>query len=243
VWLDLHKRTKENLSKEEETLAYPLIRSFDAIFKVTETGLAKKFKASVHDNTLDSVIKSMQKVDEESIDKLEEVLTFCEENVQKDEFYRDLGLFILGYFSSLRGEIAEAYQTWEMVEHKKLQEQAQISSLTLALSQRDYNQALKVLEKLCVRQHGYLTVYASILLTLGQEKLAREVLAVYVQKMPEDMAARLQLARLLLDAKELTQAKTLLEDAHQYAPKNPMIQRLWSEAGGIGSLSESLNLS
>ena len=241
VWLDLHKRTKEDLSKEEETLAYPLIRAFDAIFKVTETGLVKKFKASVHDNTLDSVIKSMQKVDEESIDKLEEVLTFCEENVQKDEFYRDLGLFILGYFSSLRGEVAEAYSTWEMVEHKKLQEQVQVSSLTLALSQRDYNHALQVLEKLCVRQHGYLTVYASILLTLGQEKLAREVLAVYVQKMPEDMAARLQLARLLLDAKELTQAKTLLEDAHQYAPKNPMIQRLWSEAGGIGSLSESLN--
>jgi tetratricopeptide (TPR) repeat protein len=232
VWLDSHQRNIEDLTEAENALAYPLICAFDAIFKVTETGIVKKFKASVYDNTLEEVLKSMQQVDESSIDKLDEVLIFCEAQAEQDEFYRSLGLFILGYFNSLRGQLDDAYDAWDMVEHDKLREQAQISALTLALSQQDYARALSVLERLCVKQQAYLTIYANILITLGQQTLAIEVLQTYLQKVPEDIAAHLQLAQLLLALGRQEVAREQLEKLHQQSPTNPLIQRLLLESGG-----------
>lgn len=232
VWLDMHHRDISELSEDENKLAYPLIRAFYAIFKVSEMGIMKKFKASVYDNTLDEVLKSMQQIDEASIDKLEEVLAFCEEQAEKDTFYRDVGLFILGYFDSLRANFEPAYQTWSMVEHEKVREQAHISILTLALSQRDYSRALSVLELLCVKQHGYLTVYANILMSIGQQALAVTVLQTYLQKMPDDIAASLQLAQLLLALDKKDEARGGLEKLYQQSPTNPLIQRLLLEAGG-----------
>ncbi len=232
VWLDSHQRGIEDLSEAENALAYPLVRAFDAIFKVTETGIVKKFKASVYDNTLDEVLKSMQQVDESSIDKLDEVLAFCEAQAEQDDFYRSLGLFILGYFNSLRGQLDDAYDAWDMVDHNKLREQAQISALTLSLSQRDYHRALGVLERLCVKQHAYLTIYANVLVTLGQQSLAIEVLQTYLQKVPEDIAAHLQLAQLLLALGRQEVAREQLEKLHQQSPTNPLIQRLLLESGG-----------
>jgi hypothetical protein len=232
VWLDAHQRSAADLSEAENALAYPLIRAFEAIFKVTETGIVKKFKASVYDNTLDEVMKSMQQIDEPSIDKLDEVLSFCEGQAEQDDFYRSLGLFILGYFDSLRGNLDDAYHAWDMVDHDKVREQAHISALTLSLSQRDYARALTVLEKLCVKQHAYLTIYANVLLSLGQQALAVEVLQSYLQKVPEDIAAHLQLAQLLLALGQSDTARAQLEKLYQQSPTNPIVQRLLLEAGG-----------
>lgn len=232
AWLDGHGRKSNELSEAEQQLAYPLMRAFEAVFKVTETGIHKKFKASVHDNTLDSVLKAMQVIDEASITTLDEILTFCEENAKEDGFYRSLGLFILGYFQSVRGDREGAYQAWAMVEHEKLREQAQISHLTLALSVPNYDQALQVLERLCVTQPAYMTVYANILISLKQPQYAIEVLQQYVKQQPTDMAARLQLAQLLIDAQQVDAAYVLLEKAYQQSPNNPVVQKLFMSVGG-----------
>ena len=232
AWLDLQQRSADTLSESEQQLAYPLIRAYDAIFKAQETGIHKKFKASVYDNTLDSVLKAMQVIDEASITTLDDMLTFCEENAEQDEFYRSLGLFILGYFQSVRGDREGAYQAWSMVDHIKLREQAQISHLTLALSVQNYDQALQVLERLCVTQPAYMTVYANILISLKQPHYAIEVLRQYVKQQPSDMAARLQLAQLLTDLQQVDEAYVLLERAYQQSPNNPVVQKLFMDVGG-----------
>jgi predicted Zn-dependent protease len=174
----------------------------------------------------------MQVIDEASITTLDEILTFCEENAKEDGFYRSLGLFILGYFQSVRGDREGAYQAWAMVEHEKLREQAQISHLTLALSVPNYDQALQVLERLCVTQPAYMTVYANILISLKQPQYAIEVLQQYVKQQPTDMAARLQLAQLLIDAQQVDAAYVLLEKAYQQSPNNPVVQKLFMSVGG-----------
>jgi tetratricopeptide (TPR) repeat protein len=232
AWLDVHQRSADSLSDVEQSLAYPLIRAYEAIFKVQETGIHKKFKASVYDNTMDSVIKAMQVIDEASISVLDEMLAFCEENAEQDDYYRSLGLFILGYFQSVRGDRDGAYQAWSLVDHDKLREQAQISHLTLALSVQNYDQALQVLERLCVKQPAYLTVYANILISLKQPQYAIEVLRQYVKQQSTDMAARLQLAQLLIESEQSDEAYTLLEKANQQSPNNPIVQKLFRQVGG-----------
>lgn len=232
AWLDTQHRSVETLSDNEQQLAYPLIRAYDAIFKAQETGIHKKFKASVHDNTLDSVLKAMQVIDEASITTLDEMLNFCEANAEQDDFYRSLGLFILGYFQSVRGDREGAYQAWSMVDHEKLREQAQISHLTLALSVQNYDQALQVLERLCVTQPAYMTVYANILISLKQPQYAIEVLHQYVKQQSNDMAARLQLAQLLIESQQSDEAYAVLEKAYQQSPNNPIVQTLFRQVGG-----------
>jgi tetratricopeptide (TPR) repeat protein len=213
-------------------MTYPLIRAYDAIFKVQDTGIHKKFKASVYDNTLDSVLKAMQVIDEASITTLDEMLTFCEDNAEQDNFYRSLGLFILGYFQSIRGDREGAYQAWSLVDHAKLREQAQISHLTLALSDQNYDQALQVLERLCFTQPAYMTVYANILVSLKQSQYAIEVLREYMKQQSTDMAARLQLAQLLIESQQMQEAYILLEKAYKQSPNNPVVQKLFIESGG-----------
>jgi tetratricopeptide (TPR) repeat protein len=232
AWLDVQQRSTDSLSDVEQSLAYPLIRAYEAIFKVQETGIHKKFKASVYDNTMDSVIKAMQVIDEASITTLDEMLAFCEENAEQDDYYRSLGLFILGYFQSVRGDRDGAYQAWSLVDHDKLREQAQISHLTLALSVQNYDQALQVLERLCVSQPAYMTVYANILISLKQPQYAIEVLRQYVKQQSTDMAARLQLAQLLIESDRSDEAYPLLEKAYQQSPNNPIVQKLFEQVGG-----------
>lgn len=232
AWLDAQQRSADSLSEVEQSLAYPLIRAYEAIFKVQETGIHRKFKASVYDNTMESVLKAMQLIDEASITTLDEMLAFCEENVEQDDFYRSLGLFILGYFQSVRGDREGAYQAWAMVDHEKLREQAQISHLTLALSVQNYDQALQVLERLCVSQPAYMTVYANILINLKQPHYAIEVLRQYVKQQSADMAARLQLVQLLIESQQSDEAYALLEKANQQSPNNPIVQKLFRQVGG-----------
>jgi tetratricopeptide (TPR) repeat protein len=232
AWLDVHKRTADALSDEERSIAYPLIRAYEAIFKVQETGIHKQFKASVYDNTIDRVLKAMQVIDEASITTLDEILAFCEAHAEQDDFYRSLGLFILGYFQSVRGDRDGAYQAWAMVDHDKLREQAQISHLTLALSVQNYDQALQVLERLCVMQPAYMTVYANILISLKQPQYAIEVLRQYVKQQSTDMAARLQLSQLLIETGQSDEAYVLLEKAYQQSPNNPIVQKLFAQMGG-----------
>jgi predicted Zn-dependent protease len=181
---------------------------------------------------MDSVIKAMQVIDEASISALDEMLAFCEENAEQDDYYRSLGLFILGYFQSVRGDRDGAYQAWAMVDHDKLREQAQISHLTLALSVQNYDQALHVLERLCVTQPAYMTVYANILINLKQPQYAIEVLQQYMKQQSTDMAARLQLAQLMIESERPDEAYLLLEKAYQQSPNNPIVQKLFEQVGG-----------
>jgi tetratricopeptide (TPR) repeat protein len=233
VWLDLHARGIHDLSEDEKVLAHPLIRAYEAIFKVVDTGIAQKFKQHVHENTLDSVRKAMSKLTEENITKLDEVLLYCEEHSEEAAgFYRDLGLYILGYFHKLREQKQEAYAVWAMVTHPKLQQLVYKDSLNYAMLNNDYEEALNVLQKLCVINRRFLTVYASVLITIGQPILATEVLTVYLQEETDDIASRLQLARLLLDSQQIEQAKEQLEEAYRQSPTNPIVQRLLIQAGG-----------
>jgi hypothetical protein len=232
VWLDGHDRKIEDLSETEAAFAYPLIRAYEAIFKVADTTIAKKFKQSVHENTLDSVTKAMLQVTESNIIKLDEVLAYCEDHAQEDDFYRDLGLYILGYFNKLREEIEPAYQLWSMVRHPKLQQIVLKDHLNLALLHNHYEQALTVLQTLCILNRRFLTIYASVLATIGQPTMAIDILTAYLNDETEDIAARLQLARLLLDAQHIAQAKVVLEEAYRQSPTNPIVQRLLIQSGG-----------
>lgn len=232
VWLDAHQRKVDDLTEAEATLAHPLIRIYEALFKIVDTSISKKFKQNVHENTFDSVRKAMGEVTEENITKLDEVLIYCEDHAQEDDFYRDLGLSILGYFHKLRQEVDSAYAVWSMVVHPKLRQAVYKDHLNLALSQNDYEQALMVLQKLCVINRRFLTSYANVLLILGQIGMAIDILTAYLKDEADDIAARLQLARLLLDAGQTDSAKTLLEEAYRQSPTNPIVQRLLIQSGG-----------
>jgi tetratricopeptide (TPR) repeat protein len=232
VWLDNHDRKIEDLSEIEGAFAYPVIRAYEAIFKVADSAIVKKFKQNVHDNTLDSVTKAMIQVTESNITKLDEVLAYCEEHAQEDYFYRDLGLYILGYFNKLREQIEPAYQLWSMVTHPKLQQLVLRDHLNLALLHNHYEQALTVLQKLCVLNRRFLTIYAGVLVAIGQSNMAIDILTAYLKDESEDIAARLQLARLLLDAQDMDRAKVVLEEAYRQSPTNPIVQRLFTQSGG-----------
>lgn len=233
VWLDRHQRPLDSLTPAELSMAYPVIRAYEAIFKVAETGIERKFKASVYDNTLESVLKAMREVSEDNIQKLDEVLSYCEDHAQEAQgFYRDLGLFILGYFNRLRGELPAAYDAWRLVSHERLVTHVYNQHLTLALTSQDFQEALGVLERLCLINRSFLTVYANLLQSLNQPQLACEVLGAYLKEAPRDMAARLQLARLYLAQQQGEQAYPLLEEAYQQSPTNPIVQKLFVQVGG-----------
>lgn len=233
VWLDIQSRQITDLSEVERNMAHPLVRGYEAIFKVVDSGIVKNFKLNVQENTLDSVRKAMEQLTDENIAKLDEVLQYCEEHADEvSGFYRDLGLYILGYFNKLREDTAQAYLIWAMVDHPKLQQMVYKDYLSLAMQHNHYEEALTVLQKLCVINRRFLTVYANVLISVGQPALAIEVLTLYLQDESDDIAARLQLARLLLDAQQIEQAKAVLEVAYRQSPTNPIVQRLLIQAGG-----------
>jgi tetratricopeptide (TPR) repeat protein len=230
-WLDRWGRAENELTEAELVIATPALRAYDAIFKVAETGIAKKFKKNVLENTLASVRQAMLVDTEDNITKLDEVLQYCEERAE-DDFYRDLGLFILGHFNKLRGDTAQAYQVWGMVEHFKIRQDALKQSLLLSMKVNDYEQSFLALERLCILNRAYLVVYANLLQTMGQVSNAIEVLQTYTKLSPDDIAARLQLVSLLKSEKRLSDAQAELQLAHQLSPTNPVIRRMLSDMGG-----------
>ncbi len=227
-WLSRWKRSVDDLNDEELLIATPALRAYDAIFKASETGIIRRFKKTVLDNTLDSVRKAMLLGNEESVFKLDEVLQYCE-NHADNEFYRDLGLLILGYFSRLRNDTEQAYTLWGMIVHSKLRQDALKNTLLMSMKLQDHERALIALESLCAINKGYLVVYANLLQSLGQLAAAIEVLNAYVHLSPDDMAAKLQLVDLLKLENRFDDASDLLKQAHRQAPNNVLISRMLNE--------------
>lgn len=150
---------------------------------------------------------------------------------------QDLKHLISGYIFEIEGDSSRALEAYQLLiredVHPLLEEALnRIGALSLEL--RNYDDALMVMECLAKISPVYQPKYAELLKLLGRPADAADVYGDYIEKVPDDLSAMLQLGRLYLDMNVKEGAGMLFRHVLEKDPENRTARALLKEMGPDG---------
>ncbi|NCN66437.1 MAG: tetratricopeptide repeat protein, partial [Thiomicrospira sp.] len=116
-----------------------------------------------------------------------------------------------GMLHELQDEAVEAFNVYETIASPALKHIALKKMLPIAMTLKDFDAALIVLERLCQISLEYMVSYADLLGLLGNKKAAIEVLMMYLGQFPDRPSVKNKLAQYYIDEGQLDEAKAQLE--------------------------------
>jgi tetratricopeptide (TPR) repeat protein len=132
-----------------------------------------------------------------------------------------------GYRAELQGQVKEALDFYQKVidgGHTALVEDALVRIVVLAKDGQDYGMLKLALECLTGLSPIYSPQYADLLWLLGEQHAALDVYADYLEKIPGDFRALLQLSRYYLALGSPEAARTALQLVLDQDPGNQTAQ-------------------
>ncbi|OIP96074.1 MAG: hypothetical protein AUK56_03310 [Thiomicrospira sp. CG2_30_44_34] len=129
------------------------------------------------------------------------------EAAQKQDFL----MLLKGMLHELQDEAVEAFNVYETIASPALKHIALKKMLPIAMTLKDFDAALIVLERLCQISLEYMVSYADLLGLLGNKKAAIEVLMMYLGQFPDRPSVKNKLAQYYIDEGQLDEAKAQLE--------------------------------
>lgn len=197
VWRERHGDKLDAVGDEGENLLKDIERQFDWLLKKGYIGFTGfgEVEARYHDYFLSGALHRLmavyQKKDRAELERMIETLAANSSSKAKP-----LLSLARGYLAELNDPSEEAldhYQEALEAKDEHLQEEALRSIAFLCLKIGATEDALLALEHLSGRSPVYLTMYGDTLKALGMVDQALEVYADYLEKVPEDQAAMLNL--------------------------------------------------
>ncbi|SHJ80410.1 Protein of unknown function DUF115 [Malonomonas rubra DSM 5091] len=233
VWLKLHHKTAEQLDNADRQLFEKLEAEFSDIMAETETGQMKKvrrFRSLV--GVRERAMRYFRAKDEEALKRLDDGLSIHQNRVAAD----NLGSLVKGLQLELKGDIDGAlthYQALVGDVYNHLTEEALKRILSLALQEKHYEMALLALECLSNAAVVYKPKYAELLRITGNVMAAADAYVAYLEEVPTDLTALIQLGQLYQSMGECQAAQQVFDLVLEQDPKNQTAQNLISSLRGV----------
>ena len=232
VWLRLHNRTTEQMHKADRLLFEKLDAEFAEVLAETETGQMKKvrkFRTLV--GVRERAMRYFRTKDETALNRLDDGLTIHQNRVAADT----LGRLVKGLRSELNNDFEGAliqYQALVGDVFNHVTEEALKRILALTLQEKNYDMALLALECLSNAAVIYKPKYAELLRITGNLIASADVYVSYLEEVPSDLTALIQLGQLYRNMGERQAAQQVFDLVLEQDPQNQTAINLISILGG-----------
>ncbi|MBE0494061.1 MAG: motility associated factor glycosyltransferase family protein [Thiomicrospira sp.] len=216
LWSNWHKGT--DLISEELALLQQANQAFQKEVEKTDTKQFQNLKRAAQ-NLGGLADKASTAFNQGSQSQLESLLQHAEQLDNQDQ-KRDLSNLIQGMIAELQQNEPQAIKFFKAIEVPDLKLLALKRLLNFAMQAHRYEEAMALLENLCLFSLDYMVPYSDLLALLGNESMAIEVLKMYLSQKQDNISAHIKLAQRQINVSANQEAKASLQKVLSIDPGN-----------------------
>ncbi|MFT5294044.1 MAG: hypothetical protein ACI9YH_000050 [Colwellia sp.] len=218
IWKKLHVEQYEKLSNEDKSAIEVLSKKHQEVINNKDTAHFRRTQSEAELTGINSKANTL--FNTQNLDGLEKLSNGLKDMIGKKENAEWLFHMSNGYLQTLRGNSAQAFESFEKISDDYLTEKEAIHITRLALELKMYDKAEVKLKQLYELSDTYATKYAQILKLNNKIDLSLTVYNEYIEENHQDIKAWLDLGKLYLDIDATESAKIAFECILQLDAEN-----------------------